>query len=290
MNLAALLVAAGIMAALGVGLSSVLALANRTLYVLEDPRIDTIEEMLPGANCGACGLPGCRAAAESMVAGEVSPSMCTVNSTEMTAAIAEFLGVEAGAQEKRVARLACAGGADVAETRTAYQGIESCGAAALISGGGKACPWGCLGYGDCVTVCPFDAITMNENRLPVVDEEQCTGCGNCVDACPKDLFSVEPVSHRLWVACKNCLMGKAAKAQCDVACTGCGICAKDAPQGLVEMSNNLAVIDYGKNDLASLEVIQRCPTGAIVWMDKERGPVKGAKATAQKAPQAAESV
>ena len=266
------------MAVLGVSLAAMLAFANKALYVPEDPRIDKVEEMLPRANCGACGYPGCRAFAEALVAGEMAPGQCAPNSDEDVANIAAYLGIEAGMHEKRVARLACAGGNHVAHIRARYEGIESCRAATLLSGGGKGCAWGCLGFGDCALACPFGAITMNERDLPVVDEDTCRACGECVTICPKNLFSLHSKSHRLWVACKNLERAKDAKAECEVACTGCGICAKDAPEGLVKIENNLAVIDYTKNDLASLEVIQRCPTGAIVWLDEHKPPIKGAKA------------
>jgi Na+-translocating ferredoxin:NAD+ oxidoreductase subunit B len=267
------------MAGLGVVLASVLAVANRRLYVYEDPRIDEVEEMLPKANCGACGTPGCRPFAEAVVAGSIEPGKCIVNSREMTQAVADFLGVEVGHQEKRVARLACAGGSHVAYTRATYQGrLKSCRAAALVSGGGKGCTWGCLGLGDCGEVCQFDAIHMNKYSLPVVDADRCTACGDCVEICPKDLFSLHPVSHRLWVACKNQDNGDEGEAHCEVVCTACGRCAADAPEGLIAMERNLAVVDYEKNGLASKVAIERCPTGAIVWLDEKRGALKGAHA------------
>lgn len=266
------------MLGLGIGLAGMLAIANRKLYVEEDPRIDLAEDMLPHANCGACGTPGCRAFAEAVVAGTLAPGKCTVNSPEMTERIAAFLGVDAGGEEKRVARLACAGGAHVAKMRAKYEGLQTCRAATLVSGGGKACSWGCLGLADCEVICDFGAITMDRFGLPVVDEELCTACGDCVDVCPKDLFSLHPVSHRLWVACKSLEQGDAAEAQCAVACNACGRCAMDAPGGLITMRNNLPVIDYDRNNLATTVPIQRCPTGAIVWLDKHKGPIKGSDA------------
>jgi len=266
------------MAALGVALAAVLAFANRRLYVYEDPRIDAVEEMLPRANCGACGSAGCRNFAEAVVAGQIAPGRCTVNAPEQTEAISHLLGVEAGHVERQVARLACAGGSHVAYTRARYEGLQSCRAAALAGGGGKGCAWGCLGLADCKSVCDFKAIQMNRYGLPVVDETKCTACGDCVEVCPKDLFSLQPVSHRLWVACKNQDGADEAEAHCEVVCTACGRCAVDAPEGLVRIENNLAVVDYSKNALASRVAIERCPTGAIVWLDKDKGALKGADA------------
>ena len=255
-------------------LVSMLILANKKLYVYEDPRIDAVEDMLPHANCGACGFPGCRSFAEALVSGKTLPGKCTVSSEEGRMAIADFLGVALGAEEKRVARLACAGGTNVARNRAKYQGLGTCQAASLVSGGGKGCFWGCLGHGDCEAVCDFDAITMDPFSLPVVDEDKCTACGDCVEACPKDLFSLQPISHQLWVACKNLEAGDEILEECQVACTACGKCAMDAPGNLINMENNLPVINYSENHRTQVP-IQRCPTGAIVWLDEKMGVVKG---------------
>lgn len=261
-------VAVGFITLLGILLASALAIASRYLFVFEDPRIDEVESLLPSANCGACGTAGCRNFAERVVAGELTPGQCTVNTKEMNTQIANFLGVALGEADKRVARLACAGGNHVARVRASYKGLSSCRAAALVSGGGKGCRWGCLGLADCEVVCDFGAIRMNRVGLPEVDVDKCTACGDCVEVCPKDLFSIHPLSHQLWVACLSKEMGEQAEAECEVICTACGRCAVDAPEGLIEIRDNLAVIDYGKNRLASDLAIQRCPTGAIVWYDK----------------------
>jgi Na+-translocating ferredoxin:NAD+ oxidoreductase RNF subunit RnfB len=253
-----------------------LIVANTKLYVYEDPRIDEVESMLPHANCGACGYPGCRPFAEALVKGEMLPGKCTVSSEDGRKAIASYLGVDAGAEEKRVARLACAGGVNVAVNRAKYEGLSSCRGAALISGGGKGCSWGCLGHGDCETVCDFDAISMNEFGLPVVDEAKCTACGDCVEVCPKDLFSLQPISRRLWVACKSQEAGDGVLEDCEVGCTACGKCAMDAPD-LIAMKYNLPVINYSGRHQTQLP-IQRCPTGAIVWLDEKAGPIKGPEA------------
>ncbi|TCT23960.1 (Fe-S)-binding protein [Thiobaca trueperi] len=268
--MATILTAVGFMAALGLLLALMLVMANRRLYVYEDPRIDQVEDLLPKANCGACGTAGCRPFAELLVKREIEPSRCTANSSSLNQVIADFLGVDLGVDEKRVARLACAGGGNVAHVRATYRGIPSCRAAALVAGGGRGCAWGCLGFGDCEKACKFAAIRMNAQGLPVIDEDRCTACGDCVTHCPKDLLSIEPLSHRLWIACKNPEFGALAEQHCEVACTACGRCAQDSPEGLIQIQDGLAVIDYTKNDLASRVALERCPTGAIVWLESGR--------------------
>ncbi len=273
-----LAVAGVFMAVLGVALAWLLAAANRRLYVFEDPRIEQVEDMLPKSNCGACGTAGCRNFAEKVVAGEIAPAQCTVNAPAQIKVIAAFLGVDAGSVEKRVARLACAGGKHVAYTRARYAGLSTCRAASMVGGGGKGCAWGCLGLADCANVCTFGAIHMDAHGLPVVDPEKCSACNDCVEVCPKGLFSLEPVSRRLWMACKSLAEGDIAESECEVACTACGKCVADAPPGLIRLENNLAVIDYEKNELAARKAIERCPTGAIVWIEAGERAHRGAAA------------
>jgi len=266
MNGALALQAALILGGVGVTFGTLIALANRFFRVWEDPRIDSITEILPGVNCGACGYAGCRAFAEAAVGGVVAPAGCTVMGEYEVDEVAVLLGVDAGEAQKRVARLLCAGGSDVAPYKAEYYGLDSCGAAVAVSGGGKACPWGCVGLADCVVSCDFAAIVMNEVDLPIVDPDLCTACGDCVEACPLDLFVLMPLDDHLIVQCKNLLHGDEATEVCAVACDACGRCAQDAP-GLIEMRDGLAVVDYDKRELADPSATFRCPTGAIRWVE-----------------------
>jgi RnfABCDGE-type electron transport complex B subunit len=259
--------AIGFLLSLASALAIVLAVANARLKVFEDPRIDTVHEMLPNTNCGACGEAGCRAFAEALVAGRKQPSACTVGGESTAQEVAEYLGVDAGEAVKLVARLHCAGGTNVAIQMSEYHGHESCRSAAAVGGGAKGCRYGCLGFGDCFDVCDFDAIRMSETHLPVVDPDKCTACGDCVDICPKDLFELLPIEHKLLVQCKSELEGDEILDLCKVACTACTRCVADAPQGLLKMKKNLPVMNAELAHLQSPEATQRCPTGAIVWVE-----------------------
>lgn len=262
-----LLVAPAIMTGIGLVFAVVLAVAYRFLKVEEDPRIEETEDLLPGSNCGACGEPGCHAFAEKLVAGLVQPSRCTVAGAAAIDAVAELLDVDPGQQEKRIARLHCAGGKGQAYQIAEYRGFDSCVAAAVVSGGGKGCPWGCLGLADCRDACTFDAIAMNSNGLPAVDIDRCTACGDCVRACPRDLFELVPLDQHLFVQCRAPLAGEMATAVCVSACDACERCVADAAPGLIRMHDNLPVVDYGAGGPARPQATFRCPTGAIQWLD-----------------------
>jgi len=246
---------------------ALIALVQSRFRVFEDPRIDATLALLPGTNCGACGSPGCRAFAEALVNAERQPAGCTVMGSEAIDEVAALLGVEAGESDRRVARLLCAGGTDVAVQAAGYRGFATCKAAASVASGGKGCTWGCLGLADCEAACDFDAIQMSPTRLPLVDPERCTACGDCVDACPKDLFVLMPSDQHLLVQCKSELEGEEAEALCPVACNGCGKCALDAADGLIDIVNGLAVVDQTRIELAAPDATGRCPTGAIVWVE-----------------------
>jgi len=267
MNAAAILTSVAILGGVGLTFGALIALAHKKLKVWEDPRIDEAVDLLPGTNCGACGFAGCRAFAEANITGGAVPAGCTVMGAAEVEDFAAFLGVEAGEANKRVARLLCAGGSDVALRKADYYGVESCGAAVAVSGGGKGCVWGCVGLADCAVVCDLDAIRMTSYGLPLVDPEKCTACNDCVVACPLDLFVLMPLDHHLIVQCKNLMDGDAATDVCSVACNACGRCVADAEPGLIHMHQGLAVVDYERIQLANVDATLRCPTDAIVWLD-----------------------
>lgn len=265
---AAILALGGITLILG----TLLAWASRAFYVYEDPRLDVVDGMLPQANCGACGYPGCRAFAEALVTQKTAPAKCTVSDDEGRQSIATFLNMDAGHAHRRVARLACAGGLNAAYQHAEYRGLSTCRAAVAVGSAGKSCAWGCMGIGDCQVVCDFDAIHLSPFRLPIVDEARCTACGDCVEICPKDLFSLQPADNQLWVACRSQEAGDRVLAVCEVGCTACGRCAMDAPDQLIRMENELPVIE--PHNQHPRGPIERCPTGAIVWFGKN-GPEHG---------------
>jgi electron transport complex protein RnfB len=261
-------IAGGIMLGLAGFFGVVLAIADRFLSVEEDSRIEVIEEILPGNNCGACGEPGCHAFAEGLVQGSFAPGKCSVSSAEGIEEIAGLLGIDAGFEEKRVARLHCAGGKSSVKRLAGYQGMTSCRAAFVVNGGGRACPWGCLGLADCEVSCTFDAIRMNSEGLPVVDTELCTACGDCVDVCPLDLFTIEPLADKLLVQCSAPLAGELARSMCKVTCDACGRCVSDSPDGVIEMADELPVIKQPERTAEA--ATYRCPTGAIRWVDGDQ--------------------
>jgi len=263
MNIQDLLMSMASMGGLGALFSIGLIIANLKLHVEEDPRIALVLEALPGANCGGCGYPGCGAFAERIVAGSAAINACPVNTEDGVAEIASIMGVDAEAGEKRVARVLCRGGNLETAKKGVYLGINTCIAAHLTFGGEKLCQFGCLGFGDCVKSCTFDAIFMSENGLPVVDEQKCTGCGNCEAACPRKIIEIHPVSHRIFVFCKNRDEAKYARSVCTRACNACKACIKGAAEGAIVMENNLAVIDYDIFGSQSELPTQKCPTGAI---------------------------
>lgn len=242
----------------GVGL----ALASKKFCVVTDPRLEKVYEKLPGANCGACGMAGCMGFAEGLIRGVCSVERCVVSEEEAREGIAGILGVKAKTKVKQAAVLHCHGGNKRAKDKFVYSGIKDCISANLVMGGPKACVYGCIGYGSCARACPFGAISMNAEDLPVVDENKCTACGICVAICPKKLFSLVAVSKVYAVRCKSLDLGKKVMEVCSVGCIACRKCEKACPTGAIKVIDNLAVIDYNICDNRG-ECFKVCPTSCI---------------------------
>ncbi len=226
----------------GVGLS----LASKKFCVSSDPKIEKIQDNLPGANCGACGMAGCSGLAEALTEGKCGIDKCTVASEESKIKISEILGVEFKKTLKKVAVLRCAGGNRVGD-KFLYGGIRDCISANQVLKGQKNCTYGCLGFGDCERICPFGAIKVSEkNGLPVIDRNKCKACNKCVIACPKKLFVLVPFNMRICVLCSSHDTGKATRSVCPVGCISCRLCEKACKFDAIHVVDNLAVIDYNK--------------------------------------------
>ncbi|MBD5233062.1 MAG: RnfABCDGE type electron transport complex subunit B [Bacteroidales bacterium] len=246
----------------------VLYATARKFHVEEDPRIDEIASLLPGANCGGCGLKGCRDFATRCVAeGSLKGFHCPVSGSETIAKIASVLGVEASAAEKNVAVLRCNGSCSARPERFTYDGASSCAVMDAVAVGTRGCSFGCLGCGDCTEVCSFGAIAINpDTLLPEVDAEKCTACGACVKECPRHLLELRPAGRRdrrVWVACANRERGGIARKTCSAACIGCSKCVKACPFGAVTVNDNLSYIDPLLCKACG-KCVGVCPTGAIL--------------------------
>lgn len=256
-----------IITVLGLVLALVLYLVAEKFKVVEDPRIDEVEKVMPGANCGGCGFAGCRAFAEAAVkAPNLDNNYCPVGGNEVMSKVASILGYEVKEKAPMVAVVRCNGTCEARPKINDYEGYPSCKVKASLYSGDTGCSFGCLGCGDCVAACKFGALSMDPvTGLPVVDEEKCTACGACTKACPKSLIELRlkgPRGMRMYVSCRNQDKGPAAKKACASACIGCGICAKTCTHDAIVVENNIAYIDPSKCKLCR-ECEAMCPTGAI---------------------------
>lgn len=238
-----------------------LALASKKFSVKTDARLEAILGLLPGANCGACGGAGCFGFAEKLLSGELPVEACRVNEEKKREQIAELLGQKIEKKVRRIAVLHCNGGTKVKD-RFLYQGIADCVDANLVLGGQKECLYGCLGFGSCVKVCPFGAISMSADALPIVDPDKCRACNKCVKACPKKLFTLIPVTGKVYVACRSRDSGKDTRAVCPVGCIACRLCEKACKFDAIKVVDNLAVIDYHKCTSCG-ECVKACPMKTI---------------------------
>ncbi|MCU0662501.1 MAG: RnfABCDGE type electron transport complex subunit B [Myxococcota bacterium] len=256
-----IIIAVIVMSGVGVVMSAMLAVGRKVFAVEVDERHEKLMEILPGANCGGCGYPGCSGYAAALVEGKAVPSACPPGGAEVSSAIGKIMGVEVSLQEPKVAIVACAGDPTLAPERAAYLGVSTCAAAHAVAGGFKACTHGCLGLGSCQSVCKFDAIVMTANKLAVVRADKCTGCGACLEACPRAIIRLVPKSQDLHVLCCNPDKAKDVKAVCQVGCTGCKLCTKQSPRFVVD--GFLARVDWAVEGDIPRTVSFVCAPGAI---------------------------
>lgn len=252
------------LSSMGLLLGAGLAVAAKVFAVEVDPKVEQVRGALPGANCGACGFPGCDGLASAIANGSAPVNACPVGGAACAEQIAEIMGVAAEATEKKVARVICQGTSCNATEKFEYNGVMDCKAAVLVSGGSKSCSYGCLGLGTCVSVCQFDAIDIKDG-IAVINPDKCTACGKCIEACPKLVIEMVPYKQNVVVACNSKEFGKDVKVKCTVGCIGCQICVKACPFGAMEFENNLAKINYDKCTNCMI-CAGKCPTKAI-WAD-----------------------
>jgi Na+-translocating ferredoxin:NAD+ oxidoreductase RNF subunit RnfB len=269
-----------ILGTLGLAYGLGLAFASRKFHVDVDPKIEAIVEALPSANCGACGYPGCAGYAEAIVNNDEELNKCAPGGSAVVAQIAEIMGKEASAAERRIAVIKCqSGGTHNTFFRYEYQGVPTCQAAVMLNNGPNLCSYGCVFQNDCIAACKFDAISVDENGMRLIDKDKCTGCGACVAACPRNLIELVLEKKRVHILCSSHDPGAVAKKVCgnSTACIGCGICVKKCPKDAIELKNYLAVLSYDLCIMCGL-CADACPTGAIIDPLKEVRAKKRAEA------------
>lgn len=242
-------------------LAVILVIAAKVMYVAEDPRIGEVNAVLPGANCGACGFAGCADYAKGIVEEGAPVNLCIPGGANCAAAVATVMGVEAGDVDAQKAVVICQGTCEAAKTKYEYTGVASCAACAGLFGGDNACSFGCLGYGDCVNVCKFDAIKVIDG-VAVVNQAKCTGCKACVNACPKAVIIMQNASTKPVVLCNNKEKGAVVRKECSAGCIACTLCAKNCPVDAITIANNLAYIDH-EICIDCGKCVEVCPTKAI---------------------------
>lgn len=263
MDIKIVLITVALVGGIGLFIGLFLGIAAIIFKVKVDEKEEAVLSALPGNNCGGCGFPGCSGLAAAIAKGEAAVNTCPVGGEPVGARIAEIMGVEAGESVHRVAFVRCQGDCEKVTLDYEYTGIQDCRMLSFVpNGGAKSCNYGCLGFGSCVSVCPFDAIHV-VNGVAVVDKEACKACGKCVEICPKHLISLIPYEATTKVACSNQEKGPITMKACTVGCIGCQICKKNCPADAITIDSFLAAIDYEKCTGCGI-CRGKCPKGAIV--------------------------
>lgn len=252
---------------LGFILGLFLSFASKKFTVDIDPRVEKLIEALPGTNCGGCGFPSCASAAEAVTNGKGKDFVCVAGGQEVAVNVANIMGRNVVTKEREIAIVKCRGGSKEAKNKYQYFGHKTCSSASKIHGGPKACSYGCIGFGDCVAACPFDAMYMNSNNIPEVIREKCTGCGKCVEACPKNIIELGSLKSNQVIWCNSNDKGAVVKDICDVGCIACNICVKNCPFEAITMDNFLAKINYDKCTNCGI-CVTKCPHGTIIEEEK----------------------
>jgi Na+-translocating ferredoxin:NAD+ oxidoreductase RNF subunit RnfB len=252
-------------------LGTTLGFFKKFFDVPRDPMVDRILGILPGANCGACGFPGCEQYALAIVATHADISSCTAGGTAVADKLAEITGKTGGPVHQAIAVLACRGSYLSAPRKGEYSGLKTCRGAKIATGSTKLCAWGCLGFGDCVSVCKFGAISMNtEKGLPVVDFAKCTGCRMCINECPQNLLKGVPKNQKgAFILCANRNPNRQGVIKtCKIACIKCGLCVKQCPKQCIDISTHVPVVDLTKCDSCGT-CVEKCPTKVFKIIEKD---------------------
>lgn len=266
MDMGIIVAAALVVGITGIVIGLLLGAAGNIFQVKTDERVAKIRDCLPGNNCGGCGYPGCDGLAEAIGKGEAPVGACPVGGAPVSAKIAAIMGVEDAAEMRMCAFVACAGTCAKVERHSVYDGIQGCAEAAAVPGrGGKSCQYGCMGYGTCVSVCPFGAIHIVDG-VAAVDKEACRGCRKCVEACPNHLIQMVPFEATVHVRCSSPEKGKDVRAVCQTGCIGCSLCTKVCPSQAVHMEGSLARISH-ELCTGCGACAEKCPAG-VIFMER----------------------